>query len=228
MLAEAFEALPRVYGRLGGFLAGSLARRVDDATPWPLRPLTHLLAAPVVALLEDTGVLARYEKQPDLWHGTVALYPVDSLYIVSDRTVPLDRSVSETAADVVYAAITDNTRRFMASLPDSPCENFLDLCSGSGIAALAAASRYARHSWSCDLVERCVTFAEFSRKAHAVRMLGRTFSFSADESIHTESSYKYSIARFQDLARRAGWTPDKVWTDERDMFSVHALRAGTT
>jgi dimethylhistidine N-methyltransferase len=65
-----------------------------------------------------------------------------------------------------------------------------------------------------------------SRKAHAVRMLGRTFSFSADESIHTESSYKYSIARFQELARRAGWTPDKVWTDERDMFSVHALRAG--
>jgi len=64
-----------------------------------------------------------------------------------------------------------------------------------------------------------------SRKAHAVRMLGRTFSFSADESIHTESSYKYSIARFQELARRAGWMPDKVWTDERDMFSVHALRA---
>ncbi len=67
-----------------------------------------------------------------------------------------------------------------------------------------------------------------SRKAHAVRMLGRTFSFGADDSIHTESSYKYSIARFQELARRAGWTPDKVWTDERDMFSVHALRAGAT
>jgi dimethylhistidine N-methyltransferase len=67
-----------------------------------------------------------------------------------------------------------------------------------------------------------------SRKAHAVRMLGRTFSFSADESIHTESSYKYSIARFQELARCAGWTPEKVWTDERDMFSVHALRADAT
>jgi dimethylhistidine N-methyltransferase len=66
-----------------------------------------------------------------------------------------------------------------------------------------------------------------SRKAHAVRMLGRTFSFNADESIHTESSYKYSIARFQELARRAGWTPDRVWTDARNMFSVHALRAGT-
>lgn len=65
-----------------------------------------------------------------------------------------------------------------------------------------------------------------SRKAHAVRMLGRTFSFGSNESIHTESSYKYSIARFQELARRAEWVPDKVWTDARDMFSVHALRAG--
>ncbi|RTL76407.1 MAG: L-histidine N(alpha)-methyltransferase [Bradyrhizobiaceae bacterium] len=65
-----------------------------------------------------------------------------------------------------------------------------------------------------------------SRKAHAVRMLGRTFSFGADESIHTESSYKYSVTRFQKLARSAGWMPDRVWTDVRDMFSVHALRAG--
>lgn len=66
-----------------------------------------------------------------------------------------------------------------------------------------------------------------SRTAHAVRMLGRTFSFRTDESIHTESSYKYSVPRFQELARRAGWSPDKVWTDAQNMFSVHALRAGT-
>jgi len=64
-----------------------------------------------------------------------------------------------------------------------------------------------------------------SRKAHAVHMLGRTFSFKTDESIHTESSYKYSVARFQELAQRAGWVSDRVWTDARDMFSVHALRA---
>ena len=66
-----------------------------------------------------------------------------------------------------------------------------------------------------------------SLKAQTVRILGQSISFRAGESIHTESSYKYSIARFQELARRAGWVPDKVWTDERDMFSVHALRAGT-
>jgi dimethylhistidine N-methyltransferase len=65
-----------------------------------------------------------------------------------------------------------------------------------------------------------------SEAAQTVHLLGHDITFRAGESIHTESSYKYSVSRFQELARRAGWTPDKVWTDARNMFSVHALRAG--
>jgi dimethylhistidine N-methyltransferase len=64
-----------------------------------------------------------------------------------------------------------------------------------------------------------------SRKAQSVRVLGRSFSFRAGESIHTESSYKYSLERFKALARGAGWTPLQSWTDEAGMFSVHALVA---
>ncbi len=33
-----------------------------------------------------------------------------------------------------------------------------------------------------------------SRKAQTVRLLGRSFAFRAGETIHTESSYKYSLA----------------------------------
>ena len=64
-----------------------------------------------------------------------------------------------------------------------------------------------------------------SRKAQTVRILGRTFTFRAGESIHTESSYKYSLARFAALARGSGWTPTASWTDAANMFSVHALVA---
>ena len=39
-----------------------------------------------------------------------------------------------------------------------------------------------------------------------MRVLGRTFSFRAGESIHTENSYKYSLERFAALARGSGWT----------------------
>ena len=64
-----------------------------------------------------------------------------------------------------------------------------------------------------------------SKKQQAVRMLGTSFSFRAGETIHTESSYKYSVERFGALARGAGWTVRKSWTDNARMFSVHALVA---
>jgi dimethylhistidine N-methyltransferase len=65
----------------------------------------------------------------------------------------------------------------------------------------------------------------FSRKAQKVRLCGRTISFAAGQSIHTENSYKYSIPRFSALARASGWRLDTSWTDGKGMFSVHALRA---
>jgi dimethylhistidine N-methyltransferase len=64
-----------------------------------------------------------------------------------------------------------------------------------------------------------------AKKAQSVRVLGRNFSFRAGESIHTESSYKYSLERFAALARGSGWTPREAWTDAASMFSVHALVA---
>jgi dimethylhistidine N-methyltransferase len=62
-----------------------------------------------------------------------------------------------------------------------------------------------------------------SKKTQTVRMLGTSFSFRPGETIHTENSYKYSVERFAALARGAGWTVRESWTDEKKMFSVHAL-----
>jgi dimethylhistidine N-methyltransferase len=64
-----------------------------------------------------------------------------------------------------------------------------------------------------------------SKKSQSVRLLGTSFTFRAGESIHTESSYKYSLDRFAALARGSGWTPRASWTDKAGMFSVHALVA---
>ena len=64
-----------------------------------------------------------------------------------------------------------------------------------------------------------------SRKAQTARLLGNTFSFQTGETIHTESSYKYSIGRFTTLARGSGWAPRATWIDPDGMFSVHALVA---
>lgn len=62
-----------------------------------------------------------------------------------------------------------------------------------------------------------------SKRPQTARLQGRSFSFRTGESIHTESSYKYSIDRFNALAKGSGWTPIAAWTDPERMFSVHAL-----
>jgi dimethylhistidine N-methyltransferase len=64
-------------------------------------------------------------------------------------------------------------------------------------------------------------------KRHKVHVLGDTIEFRAGETIHTENSYKYSIDSFGALARGAGWTPIKHWTDSAGYFSIHALKVNT-
>jgi L-histidine Nalpha-methyltransferase len=61
-----------------------------------------------------------------------------------------------------------------------------------------------------------------STRPQKVRVNGITIDFSRGETIHTENSYKYTVASFQALAREAGWTAAKVFCDS--LFAVHALR----
>jgi L-histidine Nalpha-methyltransferase len=62
-----------------------------------------------------------------------------------------------------------------------------------------------------------------SKVRQHVRAAGCAFDFAAEESIHTENSYKYTLEHFTTLARGAGWTPVAVWADSGKNFSVHAL-----
>lgn len=56
-----------------------------------------------------------------------------------------------------------------------------------------------------------------------IHICSRKFHFRAGDSIHTENSYKYTVAEFQDLAREAGWSNSRVWTDGGAQFSIHEL-----
>jgi dimethylhistidine N-methyltransferase len=62
-----------------------------------------------------------------------------------------------------------------------------------------------------------------SRVAQNVLVCDRVIAFGPGETIHTESSYKYTVASFQALAAEAGWSPAAVWTDPKGYFSLHAL-----
>ncbi len=47
--------------------------------------------------------------------------------------------------------------------------------------------------------------------------------FAKGESIWTESSYKFNLDEFQQMAAAAGFKVEHVWTDERQWFSVQYL-----
>ena len=58
-----------------------------------------------------------------------------------------------------------------------------------------------------------------------VHVSGKRFDFRAGETIHTEISCKYSMEEFRDLGRKAGFSPERFWTDSGQLFSVHGMLA---
>lgn len=56
-----------------------------------------------------------------------------------------------------------------------------------------------------------------------VRVGAYRFRFERGETIHTESSCKYSIGEFRRLAAEAGFDGAKVWVDRHSLFSLHGL-----
>jgi dimethylhistidine N-methyltransferase len=64
-----------------------------------------------------------------------------------------------------------------------------------------------------------------SRRNQTVSLCGRRFELAEGESMHTENSYKFTIDGLRALALSAGFTPGPVWTDPRQLFSVHWLHA---
>ena len=62
-----------------------------------------------------------------------------------------------------------------------------------------------------------------SQRDQVVHINRETISFARGESIWTESSYKYNLAEFEQMAAAAGFRVERVWVDERQWFSVQYL-----
>ena len=80
-----------------------------------------------------------------------------------------------------------------------------------------------RHRAFYNVREGRIEMHLVSIRAQTAEVAGQTFAFAEGETIHTENSHKYGVDEFRELARHAGFTPVKIWTDARDLFSVHYL-----
>lgn len=146
---------------IGLFLDGAAVR-----TP----VFERLVPAEARASLEALGIMGSIPGDPASLGATVSLYPVDSLYVASDLRIQArgrDASEEPEPADFVFSAITPNTGTFLENLPATPCRHLLELCSGTGVAALAGAA-LAEHAWAVDITERSTRFAEFNAHLNGV------------------------------------------------------------
>ena len=120
-----------------------------------------------IGLLSDMSLLAM-DAAGGRCHGTVALYPLADLHIASDRWSSPGDAPFEAPSDTVYPAFIPNTRLFLEHVPLGECGRFLDLCAGTGIAAIMAARQGAREAWAGDIAERSTRFAEFNGRLNGV------------------------------------------------------------
>lgn len=83
-----------------------------------------------------------------------------------------------------------------------------------------------RHAAFFDARESRIEMHLEARRAVVVRLPGGARPFAAGERIHTENSYKYSVAGFRALLTGTGFAEPSVWLDSAARFAVMLARSG--
>jgi len=137
------------------------------------------------------------------------------------------RHVGARGTAVIGADLTRDVRTLIAAYND-----------GQGVTAAFNLNLLARINRELDgdfRLERFAHEARWNRGSSAVEMhlvslenqtvavAGQRFDFDAGESIHTETSRKYTIPFVSALVESAGWYIDEMWTDPRQSFGVFGL-----
>lgn len=131
-----------------------------------------LLGDQIVAVLRTLRLLVPVGRGPmdekgsgPLLGAGALMYPVGSLRIASDvnpQAPGASDPDAELSDEAVYPALADANRGFLRDLPTSPVGgDALDLCSGTGIAALRTAP-LAERAWATDITDRATDFVRFN------------------------------------------------------------------
>jgi len=137
------------------------------------------------------------------------------------------RHVGARGTAVIGADLTRDVRTLLAAYND-----------GQGVTAAFNSNLLARINRELDgdfRLERFAHEARWNKGNSAVEMhlvslenqtvavAGQRFDFDTGESIHTETSRKYTIPFVSALVESAGWYIDEMWTDPRQSFGVFGL-----
>lgn len=107
------------------------------------------------------GSFAEVRDGAEVYYAAAILYPVAGMFIASDRHESPDGSASTPPSDFVFPAIYHGTLRFLRVMSRGRVGDALELCAGTGIAALVL-SRHAKRVVAADITARSVHFARFN------------------------------------------------------------------
>lgn len=103
-----------------------------------------------------------HRDSEEVYYSPVFLYPIAGLLIASDRHSNPDGSEFVPPPDIVFPAINGGTLLFLKVISKSPANNILDLCSGTGVAALLL-GKHVQRALTSDITDRATHFANFNR-----------------------------------------------------------------
>ncbi len=150
-----------------------LVRLFMDSEAVENQHIDRFLGSEARTLFSSLGLLQADPLNANASVATVLLYPTVALWIVSDRTIAIRSSTSAPAGklreDAVYPALTASVRVFLSTLPFTLSGDYLELCSGTGIAALMGAAGGASQALAVDITERSTRFAQFNARLNGLQ-----------------------------------------------------------
>jgi SAM-dependent methyltransferase len=135
----------------------------------PPAEVESLLDGPSLDALRSLDVVRRGQvcakdgRPADAYFATVFLYPVAGFLVASDRIRNVDDAPFNSFPEILFPGVNEGTLHFLRLIPDSPVADALDVCSGTGIGALAL-SRSCGRVVASDITARATHFAEFNRR----------------------------------------------------------------
>ena len=140
----------------------ALIRLFIDGDPLPTGAMREWLGQDGIDALCELGLLTESDSDGGTIEPTVMLVPLQGLWLASDLLPRTGSGVALTRQDFVYSAGNELTASFLAVIPDAPGARVLDLCAGTGVAAIRAAKRGAASAMASDITPRCAHFAHFN------------------------------------------------------------------
>lgn len=124
----------------------------------------------VMDALLELGLLQDVKGSHHDLRAPVLLYPAYGLYLTADAGPRMEGVTGYSGQDFVMSGTEDICRDFIDGFGKSRCGRFLDMGTGSAMAAILGAG-ISDHAWAVDITERATRYANFNRLLNGVENL---------------------------------------------------------